>query len=282
MIIANIYGGLGNQLFQYAAGKALADYHNVLLKIDTSFYASQKYRDFALDKFHTNYLIASPDDVRMVRNNGLLSKAYQRLLPVYKRSSLMEPCYFFYDGFFRGRSQAFISGLWQSEKYFNSINGVIRREFIVKSELVGHLKEKAEEIKNEVSVSVHIRRGDYLLAKALSALPKDYYDKALSLILQRAGDAKVYFFSDDIEWVKENIDISTPHEFISGTVAKSSIEDFYLMQHCRHNIIANSTFSWWAAWLNKNEEKIVVAPKTWFSHVDNNTHDLIPKEWYRV
>ena len=121
-----------------------------------------------------------------------------------------------------------------------------------------------------------------MLTKAISALPKDYYERALSFVLQKSGGAKVYIFSDGIDWVKENLVLNSPHEFISGFLTKNSYEDFYLMQQCSHNIIANSTFSWWSAWLNKNDDKIVVAPKTWFNRADSNTNDLILDHWYRV
>jgi hypothetical protein len=108
-----------------------------------------------------------------------------------------------------------------------------------------------------------------------------YYEKAMGIIEEKIPDARIYFFSDDIQWVKQNLALNKHKELVSSH-SRSAIEDFYLMTQCRHNIIANSSFSWWTAWLNDNPGKIVIAPEKWFTDKKIKTKDLIPQGWIRV
>jgi hypothetical protein len=132
---------------------------------------------------------------------------------------------------------------------------------------------------------VHIRRGDFLNEKITAyhgVLSAFYFEKAIGLIREKIPSASIYFFSDDIEWVKQNLAVDKNSVFVSSFITRSAIEDFYLMTKCKHNIIANSSFSWWPAWLNNNPDKIVVAPKKWFADSSINTNDLIPQDWIRI
>ena len=290
MIIAEIIGGLGNQLFEYAAAKALAVHHNVPLKLDVSFYEKSK-RSFMLDKFNCAVETVSANVIFPPKEETIVDKVYRRLLPPHKRVPFREPYFHYYPQFLKAPSHTLLKGFWQSEKYFASITDIIRNEFLAKPALVSHLSEKAKEMKQQSSISVHIRRGDYLNPAVikhlgLASLAEDYFAEAISVIMKRHPDSKVYFFSDDIKWVKEFItqktSISYPYEFISDTITKTDLEDFYLMQQCQHNIIANSTFSWWGAWLNNHPDKIVVAPKNWYHSARVNDKDLIPAKWLRL
>jgi hypothetical protein len=292
MIIAEIVGGLGNQLFEYAAARALAIHHSVPLKLDISYYEKIS-KTFMLDNFSFDIAIASRDELMQESDKNLFTKAIQRLLPFHKRTPFREPYYHYYPDFLKAPSETYLKGLWQSEKYFSQIKDIVKDEFIVKPGLVTHLEEKAKVMQAESSVSIHIRRGDYLHPKALphhGLLPEEYYLEAISIIMKKHPNSKIYFFSDDIEWVKKYITeksaFNLPYEFVSGNYTqnytKLDLEDFYLMQQCKHNIIANSTFSWWCAWLNKNPEKIVVAPQKWYNKPSHVYKDLVPAQWLRA
>jgi hypothetical protein len=285
LIITQINGGLGNQLFQYAAGRALAEYHKVPLKIENSFYKTVDFARFELERFNLEVDITSVNEIKKFNSNNFFVTACSKILPVHKKIFFVEPYFHFYNNFFSAPSNSYLKGLWQSEKYFSAIKDIIRQEFIMKDKLVLHLEEKAETMRTENSVSVHIRRGDYTNAnveKVMGLLPLEYYKKALSLLQKKTGSLKVYFFSDDIEFVKKNMALDYEYEFVSGEITSRNYEDFYLMQHCKHNIIANSTFSWWSAWLNNDDDKIVVAPKNWFNTTSKNSKDLLPEAWYKL
>jgi hypothetical protein len=195
-----------------------------------------------------------------------------------------EPHFHFDKNFFKLKDPVFLDGFWQSPLYFKDIDTTLRQDFIVNPGLIKNVMEKGKELEERPSVAVHIRRGDFLNVKAAAyhgVLSAFYYEKAIRLIKERIPSASVYFFSDDIGWVKQNLAIDKNAEFISA-FSKSPTEDFYLMTKCRHNILANSSFSWWPAWLNSHPEKIVVAPKKWFAYSHINTNDLIPADWIRI
>lgn len=283
MIISKLTGGLGNQLFQYAAAKALALHHNTVLKIDISHYNDSSARKFDLPTFDFNVEIAQQEEIERYINISFARKVYQRLLlPPYKRRPFKEPYFHYYKDFFKAPANCYLKGNWQSEKYFKPIENLVRQEYQLLPKYVKHLQPVADQMQAEQSISVHIRRGDYLNPEALKhhgVLSPEYYNKAISHITARYNSSKIYFFSDDIGWVKENIKTDVAHEFITGTTTKSNLEDFYLMQNCKHNIIANSSFSWWCAWLNSNKEKIVIAPNNWYNEANYSTKDLIPERW---
>ena len=139
-------------------------------------------------------------------------------------------------------------------------------------------------MKEHQSVSLHIRRGDYLAKISLQVLglmPMEYYTKGIDYISSKKANTVYYIFSDDINWVKENLKIDNAR-FVSGNIAKTHIEDLYLMSQCKHHIIANSSFSWWGAWLNDDQDKIVIAPKQWFNKGPQDTQDLIPGTWIKM
>jgi hypothetical protein len=177
-----------------------------------------------------------------------------------------------------------LKGLWQSPLYFAKYQDEIRKIFTIKENYIDNLDSIANDIKNSQSVSVHIRRGDYLSKIAyreLGLTSIEFYKKSIAYMSETITNPQFYFFSDDIEWVKSEFHLPNAN-FVSGEKTKNNIEDFYLMSQCKHNIIANSTFSWWAAWLNENPEKIVVAPIKWFNKLRHSTKDLIPEKWIRI
>ena len=179
-----------------------------------------------------------------------------------------------------------LKGGWQSEKYFKSYENEIRARLQLKPPLIQNVIEIAKNIKKENAVSVHIRRGDYLRKKIIyewhGVMEKEYYAKAFELMHAKTKATRAYYFTDDVDWVAKNLLPSFNGEIISANITKSHYEDLYLMSQCRHNIIANSSFSWWAAWLNDHSDKIVIAPEKWFGNGPKDTQDIIPPGWYKI
>lgn len=284
MIIARLQGGLGNQLFQYAAAKSLAHRLDKPFKLEiiTSL-QKDKLRHIALYDLNTTFELATKEAVSQFVSFPSLYRHKPALFSKFGRNIYREPHFHFDRQFFQCHDPVFLDGFWQSPLYFKDIETIIRHDFTVKESLIQALKEKGQELENRSSLAVHVRRGDFLHPKTGAyhgVLDAAWYTKAIRLVMEKIPGVSIYYFSDDIEWVKKNLPASGA-EYVSS-YTKSAIEDFYLMTHCRHNIIANSSFSWWTGWLNANPGKMVVAPKKWFADDRINTTDLIPVEWLRV
>ena len=284
MIITKILGGLGNQLFQYAAGKALAVQNGTELKLDLTGFMDYNLRDFELNRFSVSCSVATAEEIKKYKASNSIQRIKARFSPASSRTFYKEPFFHFDPTFFSLRPPIYVQGYFQSEKYFESIKGQLQNELVLKESFSNEVLNLAQRLRQENSVSVHIRRGDYKNAESLRVhgiLPKTYYQKAVDRIVQQTtGRLQVYIFSDDPKAANEfNIQNAVT---VSGTVSKNHYEDFYLMQQCRHNVIANSSFSWWAAWLNNHEDKIVVAPTRWFNEGPKDTQDLLPSTWIRL
>jgi hypothetical protein len=284
MIIVLLSGGFGNQLFQYAAGKQLSIKYNMPLKLDLSFLEAEAVdytkRSFELNKLRISAEIATPEEVERVKqkNRGKL----------FKRAQIRERKLFPLDIKLNAGCDYYLNGYWQSDNYFKEVEEIIRKEFVFKENLEDeYFTDLQEQIRSSDSVSVHFRRGDYITNKPANALfetcSPEYYQKAVDLIAKRIRQPKLFIFSDDIAWVQKYFKTTYPTVFVD----KSDIlqhSDFRLMSMCKHHIIANSTYSWWAAWLNPNKEKTVIAPKKWFkSRLQQfRTRYKIPKEWIKI
>jgi hypothetical protein len=256
MIIVKLQGGLGNQLFQYTFGRAMSLKKRTDLKLDISNYKDDPLRAYKLKYFNIEEDIAS-------RAQVFLAKITTRL----------------------GLATSYLEGYWQGEKYFEDIKDIIKKDFTLKnppSEATGIF---IDQIKNTNAVSLHVRRGDYVtnekLKNILQALPLSYYNDAIDLMSKKTEQPHFFIFSDDIAWVKENLEIKYPVTYVSGE-SMPDYEELILMSLCKHNIIANSSFSCWGAWLNKNLDKIVIAPKNWFPDQAKDTKDLIPASWIQL
>jgi hypothetical protein len=294
MIIAQLTGGLGNQLFQYAAAKSLSLHHNTELLIDTSSFSRDELpelevpRDFEMYNF-AGVFDKTIDISTIVGNKNysfLNEKKIETLLPNYKRGYYKEASYNFDTNFFNSKINVFLKGGWQSYKYFEHYNAQIIESLQLKDDKIAAVKTHEILTKQLNSVSVHVRRGDYLRMKIIfewhGVMEQEYYARAFEEILKKGTIDKVFYFSDDTKWVSENLLPIMDGEIVSSVTTKNQYEDFYLMQHCTHNIVANSSFSWWAAYLNPNSNKIVVAPKKWFNKAPYDTKDLIPQSWIRI
>jgi hypothetical protein len=290
MIIVRLLGGLGNQLFQYAAGRAAAEKYGTELLLDGSYFSDDHGmvpRPFELDKFNCRIRFALPGQIDRLINRGRLARltdavSGHRRLHLKENQPLPAP-----DS--KGKTDLYLDGYWQSENHFSAIKGSIREELTFRGPFNALTENLAGEIgKNENAVSVHIRRGDYLSSEAmknwLGVCSPDYYQKAFEHVSGRIGQPAYYVFSDDLDWVNEHIvrDNKNMHPVVHNR-GNESWQDMYLMSRCRHHIIANSSFSWWGAWLDPGPEKIVVAPDKWFlsSALYDQVKDIVPNGWTR-
>jgi Glycosyl transferase family 11 len=285
MIITRIIGGLGNQLFQYAAARSLSLFHQVAFKLDVTAFDEYKLRQFELSFFHCQLDYATPDEIQSYTSEHLLQKVVRRMRKPHENRMYKEPHFHYDPGFFKAKPDLYLRGYWQSEKYFKQFEPAIREDFTFKQAPIQKVAQVALRLKEENSVAVHIRRGDYTrrdIFEVHGVMEADYYTRALDIMSQKVNAPKIYFFTDDAEWVKHNLDLPFEYEFVSGAITNTAIEDFYLMSCCRNNIIANSSFSWWAAWLNTWQDKIIIAPTNWFRDKSHSTKDVIPAGWIRI
>lgn len=277
-------------MFQFAAGHALAARHAVPLKLDTSDFANYRlHQGFELDRvFNLEVQVAENADFSNVlrwRKSEVIRRILSR--PRFRAFSggrfVVEPQFDYWDGFGALGSDCYLTGYWQTEKYFDGVEEDIRRCFRFREPLGGKNIEWEKSISQLTSVSIHIRRGDYVSNVVTNSVHGtcglDYYRAAVGEVISRVDSPEFFVFSDDIPWVMENLKISYPIHYVSNNVGKDSFKDMQLMSLCRHNIIANSSFSWWGAWLNRNEDKIVIAPKAWFAGKPA-PRDLYPETWH--
>ena len=294
MIVTCIYGGLGNQMFQYAVGRCLAKLRDTELKLDTTFFPHVKGtpRKYELNVFSIVEDFATDREIRALRgddpNRGVrvLRKVTGALLPSSKGTYFKEPTMAFDPSVFDTRGDVYLEGYWQSEKYFREAEETIRADFRFRDEPTGRNREMAERIGATPSVSIHVRRGDYVTNEAairrFGFRGAEYVDRAVKTILDRCSDAVFYVFSDDIAWCRGNLNPGRETVFVDQNAEGGHHEDMRLMSLCRHNIITNSSFSWWAAWLNANPDKTVIAPKEWYREGAGSSADLVPESWVQV
>ena len=291
MVIVQLIGGLGNQMFQYAMAKRLAVLKDTLLKFDITLFKNYGDRQYDLGCFNIKENFASQEEICRLRgpyNKKIPWKTFKlinRAKPVHMRSYFKEKQFNFDPEVFKVSGDVYVEGYWQSEKYFKDIKHTIREDLQFKTEPDPANKEMADLILNLNSVSVHIRRGDYVsdpeVKKVHGTCSMDYYNNAVENMLEKIKNPHFFVFSDDPAWVLKNLKINHPITFINKNSGKA-FEDLRLISYCRHHIIANSSFSWWGAWLSKNPHKIVIAPKKWFNDPCINTEDLVPESWNKL
>jgi hypothetical protein len=295
MILIPLNGGLGNQMFQYACGKALALKHKTPLVLSFSLLNQNANgttkRSLELEVFRVKINQASVEDLKRLK--PIVYRAVNVLAFKLGFKGIQMSKYFIENKFSYNSNiknvgkDCFLSGYWQSPKYFNSIESLIRDEFTFHKQLEDENLQILSLMKKVNSVSLHIRRTDFqttISNNTHGICSLDYYKKAVESILNKLANPHFFVFSDDINWAKENLKLPYQLTFISGNNGDKSYIDMQLMSVCKHNIIANSSFSWWGAWLNSNPNKIVIAPKIWFSNeeLNNQTNDLIPDKWIRM
>ncbi len=288
-VIAKIYGGLGNQLFQYATGRRLAFITESELLLDITWFTRKKNggttRKYELGALPINARICSGYE------NIICRLTYSGLA---RRMGIKTPFELVLDnekGVFSGsvlnmESGILLYGHWQSEKYFEDVADLIRSELQDFSCFDNRDKDVVNKIKNTNSVAIHVRRGDYVTSPDAAAThgicPLSYYAKAVKFISKKVNNPCYFIFSDDPDWAMNNLKTVGGEVFIMRNNLDNPIVDLNLMALCKHQIIANSSFSWWGAWLNTNPMKIVIAPKQWFLNDKIKSSDLIPDAWEKL
>lgn len=280
MIISRIVGGLGNQMFQYAAGLALARHHNVPFFLDTRGYAQDRLRTFTLSHFAISASLSdgdhlpTPEQIRSPLVRLIPWFHRPRGLRIYREYSLA-----FDPTLPTHGNNMYLDGYWQSEKYFSAIATEVRQEFSLREPLDSTNAELTKKMMVEESISLHVRRGDYVNHPLYATCSLAYYHAAIDRIRTTHPAATVYVFSDDPAWVKANITTDLPVTYVTHNQGSADYKDLVLMSACRHHIIANSSFSWWGAWLGQAAGKIVIAPNAWYTDPTKDTRDLLPTDW---
>lgn len=271
LVIAEMYGGLGNQMFIYAMGYATAKMNQENLTLELCGYETDPQREFMLDHFQI-------DPCKMVRHryiNKPLHLLHRASLRV-KYRFIKEKKIFTWQGPIStgwGR-HTYLRGYWQSEKYFIDFAKDIRRQF-KRKQITSNVEMFLQETAGKNSVAVHVRRGDYLTNGLV--LDMDFYDEAIEIMNKKLDAPVFYFFSDDPVWTSEHFGSPANYHYVTFAGEHADLDEFTAMSQCSHIIIANSTFSWWAAWLNENPEKIVVAPEVYFWR-----GDYFPEGWVKL
>ncbi|WP_170000227.1 alpha-1,2-fucosyltransferase [Campylobacter sp. RM9328] len=286
MIIVKIIGGLGNQMFGYAYAKALQQ-KGYEVKIDISAFETYKlHGGYQLDKYYIDLDYSTKDENNRFYKNTIFHKVLKRLridfFKIIRENSLL-----FDKKLLEIKDNRYLDGYFQCEKYFKDIREVVLKQFTINQEFSNYTKDVEKKILNsQNSCSIHIRRGDFVNNNNIlihGACSIEYYNKSMRYLEDKIANISYFVFSDDIEWVKNNLSIQNGI-YIDCKKKRIPHEDIYLMSLCNHNIIANSTFGWWGAWLNQNKNKIVVAPKIWFADkkLQEQSKDIVCEEWIKI
>lgn len=306
--------GLGNQMFQYAAGRALSLHSNVPLKVYTHSYTGYGLRIYELEKyFNIQPALATEADMASFSLAHPVRRIWNRLLPYHKLRALpyeenyfarwayacfylfqpphtrpvYEERHFHFDkNFFKAKPPVFLKGYWMSDKYFSAYKDIIKNDFTIRPEWIQQQQSLAEEIQGWESVGIHVRGTDRKDARNLQLygeISPCYFENAVRYIQEhRKRNVRLYVFSDDIEKAEKYIPQGFQSTFVSGRLTKDPIEDFYLMTQCKNLVMSNSTFSWWAAFLNHHTMPIIIAPARWYNKANYNYSDIYVNGWIKM
>jgi hypothetical protein len=287
-VVVRLVGGLGNQMFQYAAARALAVRAGVPLELDLSWFGSDPDRHYALAPFSIEARLREPQSSTL-RSKGLLARVSRWLRIVCKAQGIpafREASYRYDARIEHALPPVFLDGYFQSEKYFSTLRQQIATEFMLRDRPAPAAASILDKIASCDAICVHIRRGDYVSSPAANAYhgtcSLDYYYAGLAQVSKGLLRPHCFVFSDDPAWVRENFRPECPMTLVDIHRIDEAHEDLRLMAACQHYVIANSSLSWWGAWLGAREGKLVVAPLRWFQQNDIDTNDLIPPAWIRL
>lgn len=300
IIIVRLRGGLGNQLFQYAMGRSLSVINNGNLLIDISAYTHNQepnpllgIRQLGLSHFNiAGKFINYPEYLNKSRLNRLIYKyvmAMDAKKPYYLRHHIIEPNenhFIFDENLYKRKIHDYVvlEGYWQTEKFFLNISELLRTELTVNSAPDEANTLLAKTIQATNSVCIHVRHGDNARSSSpgLGVLPLAYYNQAVSLLNKKISNPHYFIFSDDHEWTKNFVNSFNPITFVDINNDIQNYEDLRLMSMCKHHIIANSTFSWWGAWLANQPGQIVYTPRRYYQSLDRPNPDLYPESWHTL
>jgi glycosyl transferase family 11 len=291
MVVVRLTGGLGNQLFQYATARRLALVRGVELVLDIGWFrheapAYPAPRVYELECFGLPARLVSLSPSTIARwERGLAARlgrwpGRRIRLPVLEQSEDWDVVD---ERVLDGPADVVLLGYWQSERYFEDAAETIRADLELPTAPDTRYAQLLEAIESTEAIAVHVRRGDYVaipqVAERHGTLPASYQREAVRLVVERAGrDAHVFVFSDDPEWAEQHLAFELPTTHV-GRMPWSAPAELRLIASCRHHVIANSSYSWWGAWLGERPGQVVVAPRTWFR--DRGTA-IVPPRWLRV
>ena len=301
MIIVKLMGGLGNQLFQYAFGSSLAQKLNQEIVYDISWFIHERTRSLKLDSLGLALKYKTSGNIYVIfKKLAIYCSARSKLIRSFKPLQLLETVYELKTSFFNTivkesdfdieklnyNKNYYLDGYWQNLEYFEDIRNLILSSIRFPEFQNAQDLNLKTQICNSESVAIHIRRGDYVsdpwANQTLGTCSIDYYQKAAEHIMSKHTNAKFFLFSDDPDFVKINFRF-LPDAILVSNNRRSEIDELNLMHLCKHFIIANSSFSWWGAWLNQNQEKNVIAPKQWYKNVETDKNcKIVPENWVRL
>lgn len=295
-VVVSLKGGLGNQMFQYAAARALALRRGAPLVLDLAWFsevlgvAGATVREYALEPFGLTVETRSAG-LPATLSSSLLARVMRRLrvqLPkLHAGARVFTERSFRFDPQVLGlQPPVWLDGYWQSHEYFADCAQLIRSELGVPRALSPASRHMLAQIQSREAICIHVRRGDYVSNASASAThglcDMDYYIRGVALLTAGMSAPHCFVFSDDPAWVRENMQLAAPMTVVDVNGPDAAHQDLWLMSACRHFVIANSSLSWWAAWLGASEGKQVVAPARWFREGGVDTSDLIPAGWIRL
>ena len=284
MIFNQLSGGIGNQMFQYAFGKQIAKLSDQEQFIDESLLSKGiPPREYALHHFALK--VKKPSKLPIVFYNSLFFKILRKIgIHTMFHSYLHETTFNYFPNIKKKYKNVVINGYWQSEYYFKDIKEEILKDFEIITPISTNASIVLEKIQSCNAVSLHVRRGDYVSIPSTSSFhgvcSLEYYHEAIKILNSKFSELQFFIFTDDIAWSKKYFNSS--NMIIASNDNQTDIDDLRLMSYCQHHIIANSSFSWWGAYLGKNKNKTVIAPTRWFNNDSINTEFLIPKNWIRI
>jgi hypothetical protein len=289
MVVAKLAGGLGNQLFQYAAGRALSVRLARPLWLEASGYGPLCDRPIEIDRFNIQAKklpVARPlQEIWTRRPFYSVAKRLDRLQLHLRYRVLVDRSKGFDPRFLTASGRVYLQGYWQSERYFQPVAQLIRSELTLRDPPEPDNAALLAQIRAVEAVALHVRRGDYLSGTHLVRyfpLDLDYYRQAIDRLAARLRAPHYFIFSDDPAWTRENIRPAAPVTHVTHNLGLRDFEDLRLMAACRHFIIANSSFSWWGAWLGQDPAKQVIAPGRWAGESPVMTRDRIPADWHII
>jgi hypothetical protein len=288
MITTRLSGGLGNQMFQYAAGRRLALQHGVNLILDISWFEKEGLNALSARPYELAVFSIAGETSRQSSiaqaSGGMRLKFWEKRPTIYHQ---YDDKYYYNPEILEASDNSVLDGFWQSQDYFADQADIIRKDFQIKKVPDAANKKILDQIKRGPAVSLHVRRGDYAnqaLHTAFHGLTTlDYYKEAIKLMTKELGSPTFFVFSDEPDWCKQNLKSKQPMVYVDCNDPAHGYADVRLMSSCDHHIVANSSFSWWGAWLNPSEKKTVIVPKRWFADSKaGNAPQLIPKDWKRL
>ncbi len=286
MIVARICGGLGNQMFQYAFGTYLAKKHDCELVFDGSAFAGDPLRNYMLDRWAIEARFASEAE-RLLFPRRTGGQGWKNLLRGKRPlKTVKERPFGFRKKYLACPNHAYLDGYWQSEQFFPGMRQTLKRQFRPAKAINKLSQEIARAMHQGASVALHVRRADYVQNQVTNSMhgvcSQQYYEHCVHEILGRHEGVHLFIFSDDHPWCRQHMRFACKTTHVTHNSAENAQEDIWLMNQCRHHIIANSSFSWWGAWLREEEHGEVFAPSQWFANPKMDPRWVAPASWNKV